>query len=211
MKITILKEDGGMPVVIDAEEFPALNKMFQDNVGAKEVNTIGIEVLGAGLMKDGCDDVDRANDFLRLIFNWGSGNGRFARATLYKNHSRREVAKTVGEAAALLHKNELKAALEKITSLKGLGIAFGSKILRMLSPKQAAVGAYTFQESGGNITLETPKNSSIADYIAFCEFCKTVIIAELKKANIKNPRREKGEWFVADIEAVMTCREKGYA
>ena len=211
MKITILKENGSMPVVIADKEFPALNKVFQDDVGAKEMNTRGIEALGAELMKNGCDDVARVNDFLRLIFNWGSGNGRFARATLYKNHSKREVAKTVGEVRALLRKKDLVSALEKITSLKGLGIAFGSKILRMLSPEQATVGAYTYQESRGNITLETPKKPSVADYIKFCKLCETVIIAELKKANIKNPRRENGEWFVADIEAVMTCREKGYA
>ena len=215
MKITIIKENQQNIPPIEDHEFPEINRKFQKYVvTGGGLTTRSIEDIGAGLMKDhldgGFNDIGRVNDFVRQIFKWGEGRAWTVHDNLYDRQSETVVASVIGDAAKHLKEGDLKKAIEQITVLGGLGLTFGSAILRMLSPKQAAMGAYIPKRNGDQIQMWSWSETTIGHYPKFCEFCETDIIAELQGKGISNLCRKNGEWFVADIEAVMTYREKGY-
>ena len=215
MNITIIKAKGNdfRSIPLKGHEFPTVCKKFHSGVGAAaDAKTMAIEEVGAGLVEDNdFSDAGRVGDFVRQIYNWGGGRGPGLFSQLQQEYSDNTIAQIVGEAAALLRGGNLEAAFDKITSLHGLGASYGSAILRMLSPQQAAMGAYAHKQDGDNIKLSSWSNITAANYAGFCKFCKTGIIDKLKKEGAKNPCRENGEWFVADIEAVICYREREHA
>ncbi len=180
--------------VIKMEDFPGLYREFCDaEKKAGTISTADTEKAGVDILKDGLDNVECANIFVRKVFEWGGITGKKVGGNLYKHQTEKTVAKVVAESARILQNGDLESAIKKITSIKYLGISYGSKILRMLSPQQAGVydsilyKNFSYRETDG--------------YVEFCDDCKTVA-DELKKLGIKS-HRENREWFVADVEAVI--------
>ncbi len=194
--------------VIEMEDFPEYYKGFlNEDTGSTTAN---VEKVGADILKDGLDNVECVNKFVLSVFKWGGKTGNRVRGLVYpqKNKSEKDkadneikVAQIVAEAARILKDNDLElalklnGALKKIRFVDGLCVSYGSKILRMLLPQQA--GAY-------DSILQTMLSSyyKSGGYAEFCADCKKVA-GELKKSDIKSHHRENGEWFVADVEAVI--------
>ncbi len=181
--------------VIKMEEFPGLYLEFCDaEKKAGTISTADAEKAGVDILKDGLDDVQRVNDFVRSVFKWGGKTGNRVHGLVYKYQTEEEVAKVVAKSARLLQSGDLESAIDEITSIKGLHISFGSKVLRMLSPQQAGV-----YDSVIAAQFSYPLEAD--GYVEFCRDCQKVA-DELKKLDIKS-HRENREWFVADVEAVI--------
>ncbi len=213
MRITINNDSVclGNDHVIKMEGFPDIYREFCEYAITNEkISTAEVEEEGADILKNGLDDVQRVNDFVRSVFKWGGKTGDRVCGLVYpqKNKSEEDkatdeikVAQIFARAARVLNDNDLELALKlnkalkKIICINGLHISYGSKILRMLLPQQA--GAY---DSILQTVLSSYYKSS--GYAEFCADCKKVA-GELKKSDIKSPHRENGEWYVADVEAVI--------
>ncbi len=190
--------------VIEMEDFPKYYRCF---VKANGSTTADVESLGASLVKGGLGDVKRTKDFVWEVCRWGGSTGYRIRGNLCKHQrngafTKKRFANVVADSARMLQNGDLESAINKITDIKGLRISYGSKILRMLLPQQA--GAY-------DGILQTMLSSYIkSGYAEFCADCKMVanelntrgIESPHAKLKIKGPRKN-GEWFVADVEAVI--------
>ncbi len=182
------------------QDFPKIYDDFCEATKTEtNISTAGVEAEGASLLKDGLDNVQRVNDFVRSVLDWGGKTGNRVRGNLdrYQKEgafTNEEFVKVVADSARMLQSGDLESAIENITSIKGLHISYGSKILRMLSPQQAGVYDSILDEE-----LSYPLDAQ--GYVDFCDHCKAVA-DELKKLGIKS-HRENGEWFVADVEAVI--------
>ncbi|MGI9306851.1 MAG: hypothetical protein ACR2P5_06055 [Gammaproteobacteria bacterium] len=205
MKITVIGNSMGF-AFLELREFPRLYRAFVSGVtkGTGQ-NTADLETEGAALLKNGLDDVKRTNDFIRNVLKWGGKTGNRVRGMVYKYQTEAQTAQIVGKAAAALRGGKLKTAIETIQTVKGFHISYGSKILRMLSPRHACVYDSILADF-----LSYPLDAD--GYAECCRDCKAVA-AVLKKRGIKNPLRKNGEWLIADVEAVIfsQLRMDGYA
>lgn len=190
MKIT----PEGVKVLLTLDEFPHFCRKFHEDVrfdyeGEKR-NTVYVERAGEAFRAN-LGDADKTERFVRLVFKWGGNTGDRVRGQMVKAQTWQEIADVVRDSVQYLDKGDIRMACRTITSLKGLGISYGSKILRMISPEY--VGVY-------DCIIESICGYS--DYPEFCEDCKN--LAEvLEQRGIKNPVRDNGKWLVADVEATV--------
>ncbi len=215
----------GNDSVIIMKNFPELYLEFCEYAKTEaSISTADAESEGADVLKhikNGLHDPKLINAFVNNVINWGGKTRGLVRMQVYpkKNKSGQEseqyqaknkikVAKIVANSAKFLLCNNLKSAINNIAliktnSVKGLDMSYGSKILRMLLPEDA--GAY---DKILRNNLSYPFNAK--GYVEFCSACKDVA-NELKKLGIKSPHdeidasnsRKNGEWYVADVEAVI--------
>ena len=201
--------------VINMKRFTKLYEGFVGKGTGKD--TAKIEEEGTSLLlKDNLSDEKRiksTNEFARRVFRWGGPTGNIVHWMVYhkrgnKNEAEDKVKEVVTNLAELLRDAKLKSAfdeefsnalneaLKEVTSIYGLDISYGSKILRMLLPEKA--GAYDC------ILQEKFPLYLKSGYAKFCGDCKEVAVA-LEKRDIKNKsiHRKNEEWFVADVEAAI--------
>ena len=196
---------------ISLDDFPnrfsAAVKKFDDSVKDANCHTRRLEQEGARLTKSAMSqnksfDKAEVSQFLDRVIRWGGSMGNkifWMIDTKYK--SRERIIKSIPVAARFLNEGKFQEAINKIILPKpcGLGVSFGSKILRMLNPEKVGVYDKVLAEGLANSKSAAP---SISRWINFCDDCATVA-AELKKRGIKNPERKNGKWFVADVEVVI--------
>ena len=192
-------KDGYISLDDFPNRFSAAVKKFDDSVKDANCHTRRLEQEGARLDKNKFRDKAEVSQFLDRVIRWGGSMGNKIFWMIEEHKSRPAIVENIPRAAELLHKGALSAALEIITEPKGLGISFGSKILRMLNPEKVGVYDKVLAEGLANSKSAAP---SISRWINFCDDCATVA-AELKKRGIKNPERKNGKWFVADVEVVI--------
>ena len=189
---------------ISLDDFPnrfsAAVKKFDDSVKDANCHTRRLEQEGARLTKSAMSqnkssDKAEVSQFLDRVIRWGGSMGNKIFWMIEEHKSRPAIVENIPRAAELLHKGALSAALEIITEPKGLGISFGSKILRMLNPEKVGVYDSVLYE-------HLPYPYTIPGWDEFCRDCKTVA-EELERRGIKNPERKNGKWFVADVEVVI--------
>ena len=189
MKIT----PEGVEVLLTLDEFPHFCKKFHKGVGFYEGDewrdTAYVERAGKEFRAVDLGDAAQTELFVRLVFKWGGSMGH--RVQLEKAHTWQEIADAVESAVQYLDQGDVRMACTTITSLKGMGISYGSKILRMISPEQAGVYDNIIERICG-----------YSDYPQFCSDCKN-LAAVLEQRGIKNPARENGKWLVADVEATV--------
>ncbi len=199
--------------VINMKRFTKLYEGFVGKGTGKD--TAKIEEEGTSLLlKDNLSDEKRiksTNEFARRVFRWGGPTGNIVHWMVYhkrgnKNEAEDKVKEVVTNLAELLRDAKLKSAfdeelsnalneaLKEVTSIYGLGISYGSKILRMLLPEKA--GAYD-----SILRKKLPAYRGIEGYVEFCDACQKVADA-LKNRGIKSHRKN-DEWFVADVEAAI--------
>ncbi len=170
--------------------------------------TANVEILGASLVKGGLGDVKLTNEFVWEVCRWGGPTGYRVHGNLCRYQregafTKKRFANVVADSARMLQNGDLESAINKITDIKGLRISYGSKILRMLLPQKVGVYDKILKDN-----LSYPLNAN--GYVEFCADCKMVanelntrgIESPHAKLKIKGPRK-KGEWFVADVEAVI--------
>jgi len=197
IKNDVIRFSNGLSLKTKLSDFPKVYKKRIDSIEkGTGMDTMEVEKKGAALMKTDMKDVKHVIDFVNNhVFKWGGSSGNRVRGILNKNQSKAKIAKVVRESAGYLHKKDIEGAISHIISLTGLSISFGSKILRMLSPRQVAV-----LDSVLNKCL--PYNLKVKDFVAFCHDCQ-MVARILKKQDIKNPNRKNGNWFIADVEMVI--------
>ncbi len=209
-------DDSGRIYLINMQDFPGIYREFcEDTTMSEDINTADVEEEGRRLLpllKNGSDDAKHTNkeiitdinNFVRSIFKWGGKSGQRVSGKVYpKNKSEEEntkieatVAKVVAESASLLQGEnlDLDLARQKIQDSRGFGPSYSSKVVRMLLPEKA--GAYD-----EILEKEFSSYKEYGSYSKFCGDCQK-IADDLKKLDIKS-HRENGEWFVADVEAVI--------
>lgn len=165
-----------------------------------ERHTLVLEQEGARLVKSGFADKKAISCFLDNVFGWGGKTGDRVRGlidTRYK--SRDAVVRAIPKAVKYLQSGNMKEAIEKMIEPKGLSVSYGSKILRMLLPQTVVVYdsilAVEFGES----------DPSIRGWVNLCRDCQDVA-KELNRRGKNNPLRKNGEWYAADVEAVVFQR-----
>ena len=186
---------GLVPLDYFPHRFRAALKNFDDIIKDANCHTRRLEQEGARLDKNKFRDIAEVSQFLDRVIRWGGSMGNKIFWMIEEHKSRPAIVENIPRAAELLHKGALSAALEIITEPKGLGISFGSKILRMLNPEKVGVYDSVLYE-------HLPYPYTIPGWDEFCRDCKAVA-EELERRGIKNSERDKGEWFAADVEAVI--------
>lgn len=165
---------------------------------ASDAVTLDIEAKGRVLVASGkAGVVGEVIPFVIDVLDWGGKTGSRVRGNLFKHNSDEEIAYAMGKSAQFLQEGKLREAIETITdSLVHMKLGYGSKMLRMMSPQQAAAVRDGYL---GKI-FDYPDNED--GYVNFCRDCRKVAKA-LEREQVKNPFRIKGEWYVADVEAVI--------
>ena len=193
---------------ISLDDFPnrfsaTINAFDKDEciINHSNYRTFSVEKEGARLAKNKFADKKATSLFIDNVLGWGGKTGNKVRGMIKKYKSREQIIKSIPVAARFLNEGEFQEAINEITFPKpcGLGVSFGSKILRMLNPEKVGVYDKVLAEGLANSKSAAP---SISRWINFCDDCATVA-AELKKRGIKNPERKNGKWFVADVEVVI--------
>ena len=191
MKKTIL---GYVEKEIELEDFTSLYCEYQEAIKAGTgTDTIELEKEGSKLLLN--MDKPSVEHFIAGVLQWGGNTGNRIRGMLYKYQTKGEIFKRFKKTSDYLNKNDIYSSIWEITSLKGVGISYGSKFLRMMAPEQAAVYDSILSECFSY-------KEDCSGYLDFCLDGKK-LTEKLKESKIKNPIREKGLWFVADIEAVV--------
>lgn len=181
------------------ERYEEFRWLDQDKTG---VDVLKLEQDGAALCQKllGVSNIDSECEklvwqFVEKVTKWAGNTGNRVRGQLDKGQSVQEIAENFRKTVILMHKGNLKSAIEKITLLRGLGISYGSKHLRMMAPERAVVldsilrEYFSYEETGD-------------DYVRFCADCGA-IAKELKNHQIKHPYRQNGEWLAADVEGAI--------
>lgn len=189
-KIKITVES--VKALLTLDEFPDFCKQFYEDVGFEYKgewrDSLYVERAGKAFRAH-LGDAVKTEEFVKLVFKWGGNTGNRVRGQVEKDNTWQSVADIVKNAVEYLDKDDIRSAILKITSVKGLGYSYGSKILRMVSPEKAGVFDSQIE--------------SICCYDSYSEFCKDCknMAEVLKQQGIKNPVRANGEWLVADVEA----------
>lgn len=177
------------------KEIQKWSKIFHCQTGEIK-KTMEIEKNGERLMKSGFADVPSIICFVEDVFTWGGRTANvYVRPRLYKEQTKKEIAKVVAETAYFLQKKDVESGYNKLVSLHGLGMSYGSKILRMMAPSRAVVYDSVLAE---NLLYRC----NLKHYLIFCRDCQAVAEA-LTKSNFKNPPRESVKWFAADVEGAI--------
>ena len=197
-----------MQEYVSLKDFPKYYQGFLTDESAKgDARALCIESAWERIVaKNGNDaKTDVVMPFVEWVFEWG-GKARH-RIPFLSRYSKKEVAKFVREASLFLQDGDLKSAIDTMTP-DGLGIAFGSKILRMMSPQQAVVYNEMLKNFFRKEGFSYPWTSK--GYAAFAGDCGE-LSAALWEMSIKHPYRKNGEWYAADVESALfyglQCRE----
>jgi hypothetical protein len=132
--------------------------------------------------------------FLRQVCRWGGYYGIAARV---RNRNEPEaIRQTLVGARDQLAQENVVEALKEINALDGLRRpAFASKFLRFIAPQSAAI-------LDRIISRHTGFPLSAVGYGQLIAACRNAA-EQLAKSGVRNPCRQDGVWFVADIEAAF--------
>ncbi len=157
--------------------------------------TRDVETEGARLMKAKSFGSATAYSFVMSVFKWGGRTSGWVKQSLLRYHegeknAAKVLAKGIRRAIPSLKNGTCADAIDAIISIKGIGPAYGSKILRMLAPGKTAVYDKKLHE-------ELNYGWDSAAYQKFCNDCIKVA-AILNKNKIGTHR-----WKAADVEAAI--------
>lgn len=190
-------------------DFPKLYTAFADNIS--KGTTQEVEKHGKKIMDNPKNTPKDIYAFIYEVCAWG-GNLYFVFPGLSRHNggehaAPKRIATAVRQAIEFLRKNEMAEAIKILLPqsgvVKGFGIAYASKTLRMLSPEKAATFDSHLQEAVG-------RELTPADYAVWCNECKDLADKLNKISAFKNPKRKSGKWFVADVEAVVFDKVRAY-
>jgi hypothetical protein len=106
----------------------------------------------------------RFDVFCHHVCFWG-GRPQIANRVLMAPWSKR--LETLRRLRRAIRETDIAVSIGVVTDLHGLGISFGSKHLRFLAPNLFGILDSRIRDAGGYRT-------SVADYVAYCSFCKQV-------------------------------------
>ena len=146
-----------------------------------------------------------AEQFSKLVCKWGGYSGIAGRMlkTLRERGDQEDLPVALRTAdAALAEEGGVRAALEAMIALPELGISFASKHLRMLAPNRAVVFDSFVRDGLGY-------EDDADGYVSFLEDCMHVR-DHLNGTRVRNPTRPGTGWYVADVEAAIFARLRGF-
>lgn len=174
----VVRREDGMEIPL--QDFPHLRRMRE-----KDTGSIPCEEKGAALINSGFADENAVSDFLDCVWEFAGMSANRIKGKIRKDESfKAEVVECARKACECLQSGKLEEARAQITKPKGLGISYGSTILRMLMPEKAAM--WSNEERWG--------------WIEYCQDCEAAAEV-LNKKGIMNPVRTSGKWFVGDVAA----------
>ena len=139
--------------------------------------------------------------FVENVLAWMGKNGPRTHSMMFNGRQTdKKIAEGVEKSSRYLQAGDLARAIEIIDELDGVDIPAGSKILRMLSPRQAAACSDSLRKTLRGYRWTSAKRHE--GYASFCADCKKVADA-LPKKGVRNPYRIGGAWYAADVEAVV--------
>jgi hypothetical protein len=191
MKLTIQSGVASFETKIALADFPPLVNAHL----SQYLDTPELEILGQELLASGFSD-EILEQFIRRVCYWGGYSGIVGR--VFKRNTLADIKLHFGRAATALHQDvpDLKAALQAINTIKGLGTpSFSSKQLRFLFPDRCPILDTVTKSLGYQFNAE--------GYAQFATDCAT-IARTLEMAAIPNPRnRPNNRWFVGNIDMAL--------
>ena len=154
----------------------------------------------------GKEDLDRLEDDIEVVYRWGGGLGPMLFAQICKRNPIDKIREQTKAAFSALGEGHPVEAMERLKSLKGVGYAFGSKVLAMRSPENAPIWDNIVQTCLSEFKIGGKKVKSYEQFITFCKH----IADELKRQGVLCPpgsdglmREVEGRWYLRDIEMAI--------
>ena len=188
--MTALSINGLVHVVrltVPLHDFPALLASH----GSAYDGTEHCERLGAAYVRKRFPAADTAA-FVQAVCKWGNYAG--VGGKVLKHNKPSTVRDALKDGHAWLHKGNPRQAIERVTSLHGLGVSFGSKHLKFLAPDHAVVLDSIIGETLGY--KRTPEG-----YEEFVRDCAT--IRDLLNAASIPTGRVQSNWRISDVEMAI--------
>ena len=177
-------------------DFSGLYQQFSDYISGGSTHRLekhGAKVMSGAFRTDG--EID---EFVYAVVEWGGGwrvYGSLPRRNGGAAAAKKNVARAVRNAVGHLQSSEIASAIGELRAVKGLGMSYASKILRMLAPDKAVTfDSWLEYAFGGRLGND--------GYQKWCGDCAEVARV-LERKKIKNTARANGKWKAADIEAVI--------
>ncbi len=185
----LLWQDASIPYA----DFPRLLEAYlKQNPLTQEVENLGLELRESDPM-----EWEKVEAFITKVGEWAGQTGpRVVRGQVLKGN-RSEIVSRMRDAVAQLKsaKPNLTAAFEEMGKIKGLGVSFASKHLRLLFPEYCPV-----LDSTLSYRLGYPLTTD--GFGAFARLCTTVA-DELNRAQIASTFPGRKDWRPADVEAAL--------
>ncbi len=210
-QFTITLQAGGTPsrisLSMDYTDVPrAVNAHLARIPTTPAVEAIGGAYVAGGFLAIPPGGADPTTNFSRAVIVWGAGQQFIL--SLVLGGRNRPLNMAIQFRAAFAAPNAV-AAITAVTTplIFGLGLAFGSKHLRMMSPDRFVVLDNLIAQLFG-VDVRTLTE---ADYAQFCADCG-MVAQELTRRGIPNPmaarpngvsRGAPANWFPADVEMAI--------
>ena len=187
-------------------------------------DTLEVEEIGAKLVEgveSGAAGESSAIDFFSRVCDWGGNQHNVKEEVLSQLHSRSmlhqierallSLARVTTQSSRTVRDAGLEKAASSMMELDGLGISYGTKVLRMLRPDLCGVMDSTVQMFGGFATTNELSNHerekiSQANFSWYSHQCLQVV-GFLNNASISPPTGA-NEWRVGDVDAVVFTAHK---
>lgn len=165
----------------------------------KTARTPQIEGKGELLIAQGFEDAEAVMAFIYEVCHWGGFTGISGRVRKHNDEAAIHDRFLAARAALGTDEPDLKTAIREVRALKGLGLSFASKHLRMLWPQHCPILDSQLHEK-----LGYPMNATGYDNLA--RDCR-VVAGSLAKEGVANPARGgQPVWYVADVESAVFRR-----
>jgi hypothetical protein len=144
-------------------------------------------------------------DFVKQVIVWGGGRHRILGRVMDSN-SPSTIRNTLQEAARKLSEvpPNIGDSLDVVQWINGLGVSYGSKVLRFLRPDICPVLDSRISEEAGYSN----------DSSGYCQYAfnASKIARFLETNSIGNPmQRSQGAWFAGDVDMALYAKIQGWA
>jgi len=117
-------------------QFPeVLRAALEQGTREWRTDTARVENVGGALIAGGFE-IGQCRQFIEDVMNWGEGYRNLDRVLGNADNS---ISEALQHAHQSIQDNEIGIALDQITNLQSLGVAFGTKILKFLDPARCVV------------------------------------------------------------------------
>lgn len=173
---------------MEPQEFPSLLSRVRGNYPRTQTTE-------AACRKMLFEPFDRENveNFVRQVCIWGNDPRRLSKVR--QRFNGKEILEKFKKAKRFAESDSPADAIEQITSIYGLGVAFGSKHLMFLAPSRGVILDSFISEELGYPLSKQGYASFVNDCLALRKF--------VHKAKVINPLTGRGRWRPCDIEGVL--------
>ncbi|NCD35068.1 MAG: hypothetical protein EOL87_16830 [Spartobacteria bacterium] len=153
---------------------------------------------------------------LKAVCIWGGRIGPFVCSKVEKSNTPTAICAAMNKAIAHLQNNDPRNALNSVLSINGLGISFGSKLLRFLDPERCGgldriISQNTWNTADPKRQYNLKPSLVVHSYQMFLDDCHS-ISRILEKNQVTNPMgRPKDRWYMADVEMAIYAHFRNWS